>query len=131
MRDDGSRPARRVARAAAGVAIILATAVLAGTFWYRAEYHAWPGAGASDRLHWCGRDYEAISGPRTWRQITAQASEPIQAVGSYPPLGLHRQGMLANLYPPSLRRTASSCATLVFLRSGRGRYLTYSLLGGP
>jgi hypothetical protein len=100
------------------------------TFWYRTVYNVMPGQGASDRVHWCGRDYEYEGAPLTRQQAWSQAGRPPQAEGSYPPLGLSRDELLAATYPDR-QRLSTSCATLVFLRTGPDSYKPYSLEGGP
>jgi hypothetical protein len=106
--------------------------VAAGIFalWYRQTYNVWPGQAASARVHWCGRDYQYQGGTQNWRQITSQARWPVRAVSRYPPLGWARQQLFAAIYPGALQ-SPSSCATLVYLRTGPDRYRTYSLEGGP
>jgi len=113
-------------------AVVTLVVVGAGcfTFWYRAVYNVMPGQGASDRVHWCGRDYEYEGSPLTRRQAWSQARWPLQAEGSYPPLGLSRGELLAATYPAG-QKLSTSCATVVFLRTGPDSYKLYSLEGGP
>jgi hypothetical protein len=111
----------------AAVLLVLAAAVCF-TVWYRDVYNVMPGQGASGRVHWCGRDYE-YDGPTVTRQ-QAQAVFPLRVEGSYPPLALSRDALLAATYPAGLKSSAS-CATLVFLRTGPDAYMPYGLEGGP
>ncbi len=98
---------------------------------YRSIYHVWPGEHASDRVHWCGRDYDdAGDQAQTWRQISARAPGPIRSEGSYPPLAWSPQQLFAAVYPTA-ERSPHSCAELVYLRTGTDQYRTYSLEGGP
>ncbi len=117
-------------RTFAGAAAVLAVIGL-GCFsaWYRAVYYAWPGENAGDRVHWCGRDYEYQGPPLTTRQAK-NTSWPLHAEGAYPPLALSGDELFAATYPARLR-TSTSCATLVFLRTGPDAYKLYSLEGGP
>lgn len=119
-------------RAASGVLAVAIVAAGGFTLWYRTTYNVWPGMGASDRVHWCGRDYESSGDPaQSWQQISRQAPWPIHAVGLYPPLGWpHQQELLAAIYPKALASPAS-CATLVYVRTRPDSYLTYALEGGP
>jgi len=111
---------------------LLGLAVLAaGIFavWYRSTYNVWPGERASDRVHWCGRDYDYLGGPaQTWRQISGRA--PARREGTYPPLAWSPQQLFAAVYPAA-ERSPYSCAELVYLRTGPDQYRTYSLDGGP
>jgi hypothetical protein len=100
------------------------------TFWYRAVYNVIPGQGASDQVHWCGRDYQYQGPPLTLRQARSQAGRPLQAEGSYPPLGLSRDELFAAAYPAG-QKLPTSCAVVVFLRTGPDSYKPYSLEGGP
>jgi len=115
---------------------LLGLAVLAAgilVVWYRSTYNVWPGEQASQRVHWCGRDYDGGGGAdpvQTWRQISAQAPWPIRPEGSYPPLTWSPQRLFAAVYPAA-DRSPYSCAELVYLRTGPDQYRTYSLLGGP
>jgi len=113
---------------------LLALAVLAAVVfvvWYRSTYNVWPGERASDRVHWCGRDYEYSGSPaQSWRQITAQAQWPVRPEGFYPPLAWSPQRLFAAVYPAA-ERSPYSCAVLVYLDTGPGHYRTYSLEGGP
>ena len=117
---------------------VVTVAMVAGggfTFWYRATYNVMPGQGASTRVHWCGRDYQSSGGsPQTWRQISAQQRSSIRPVGQYPPLGWAGQELFAATTPEAQRLSASPalpCAMVVYLRTGSGEYLAYSLEGGP
>jgi hypothetical protein len=138
---DGAGPELPVAGTAGIVVFALIFLAIAGAgiavAWYRGTYWTWPGLSVSERVHWCGRDYE-LSGPaQTWRQITVSAGEPwpIHPVGLYPPLSFSREQLLAGTNPAQARlpdgTPISSCATLLYVRAGPGRYQTYSLLGGP
>jgi hypothetical protein len=103
--------------------------------WYRATYWVFPGQSASQRLHWCGRDYQFLPGPAlTWRQISSQEPWAVRVVGLFPPLGFHKEALFASTNPAQRRIPASeitSCTTLIYVRSGPNRYQSYSLLGGP
>ena len=111
-------------------ATCLFMAALLGTPWYRATYHMFPRM-VSTVVHWCGRDYQqALSGPQSWAQITAQARFAIRAVGSYPPLGPGRL-LLADTGPSTNGPPGQVCATIVYVRTGAGRYQAYTLEGGP
>jgi hypothetical protein len=113
-------------------AVVTLVVVGAGgfTFWYRTVYNVMPGQGASDRVHWCGRDYEYEGPPLTLRQARSQAGRPLQTEGPYPPLDLSRDELFAAAYPAG-QKLSTSCATLVFLRTGPDSYKPYSLEGGP
>lgn len=123
----------------AGLAYGVVTAVLVGgggfTAWYRATYNVMPGQGAVTRVHWCGRDYQSSGGSaQTWRVISVQQRSPIHEVGHYPPLGWPGQELFAATTRPAERLAASPplpCATVVYLRTGSGKYLAYVLEGGP
>jgi hypothetical protein len=115
----------------------LAVVVVAGGFtvWYRATYHAWPGQEVS-RVHWCGRDYQAYPGRSdTWPQVASEQRWPVHHVGWYPPLGWPHQELFAAAFPAEVRHAARpplhSCAVVVYLRTGPGKYKAYSLEGGP
>jgi hypothetical protein len=99
--------------------------VVAGIFalWYRQTYSVWPGQAASDRVHWCGRDYQYQGPAQTWRQIASKAPWPVRAVSWYPPLGWSRQQLFAPIRPKA-PRSPYSCAMLVYLRTGPDRYRT-------
>ena len=110
---------------------MMLAAAVCFTFWYRDAYKVMPGQGASDRVHWCGRDYEWAGGTSSWTQLTARESGPVRLVGRYPPLG-SRAGLYAALTPASQRAPGDpTCATAVYLRSGPDRYRPYVLEGGP
>jgi hypothetical protein len=99
------------------------------TLWYRTYYNIWPGQDATARVHWCERDYQDDGPPaETWRQVSAESRWPVRDVGRYPPLGFPGQELFAAIYPGA---QPSSCATVVYLRVGPGKYQSYSLLGGP
>jgi hypothetical protein len=105
--------------------------VVAGgfTLWYRAYYNIWPGQDATARVHWCERDYQDDGPPaETWRQVSAESRWPVRDVGRYPPLGFPGQELFAAIYPGA---QPSSCATVVYVLTGPGKYQSYSLLGGP
>jgi hypothetical protein len=107
--------------------IIVAAGCLA--VWYRAYYNIWPGQDATARVHWCERDYQNDGPPtETWRQVAAENRGPVRAVGRYPPLGWPGQELFAALFAGA---QPSSCATVVYVRSGPDKYQAYSLLGGP
>jgi hypothetical protein len=120
---------------AARIAAGLLALVLVAAIWYRQTYNVWPGQGASDRVHWCGRDYESSGGPpKTWQQITSHERLPIRLVGLYPPLGWSRQELFAAATSRAQRTSVSptpSCATIVYLRAGSDDYRAYSLQNGP
>jgi len=103
----------------------------AGVFvlWYRQHYNIWPGQDATERVHWCGRDYQDGGAPlKTWQQVIAGTYGPVRAFGRYPPLGIPGELLYAGVLsgaPPT------SCATVIYLRAGPGKYRAYSLLGGP
>jgi hypothetical protein len=110
--------------------LLLLAATACFALWYHSVFNVMPGQGASDRVHWCGRDYEYDGPPVTRQQARAQAGFPLRAEGSYPPLALSRDALLAATYPAGLKSSAS-CATLVFLRTGPNAYKPYGLEGGP
>jgi hypothetical protein len=113
-----------------GVTVLL-VAVGGLAAWYRATYHTWPGLGVPTVVHWCGRDYSGgIAGPQTWAQVTAQAPVAVKAVGYYPPLGPGRL-LLADTGNATSRPPGQVCAMAVYLRTGPGRYQSYTLEGGP
>jgi hypothetical protein len=121
----------RRARLRTGIAYALALIIIAAgvsALWYRAYYNIWPGQGAAARVHWCERNYQKGGPPQTWHQITAGTSFPVRAVGEYPPLGLTRRELFAPIVPHA---QPSSCATVVYVRAGPGKYQSYVLLGGP
>jgi hypothetical protein len=114
-----------------GAVVLVVLVGAAGfTLWYRTVYNVMPGQGASGRVHWCGRDYEHEGPPLTHQQAVAQAQLPLRAEGYYPPLALSRDALLAATYPAG-QKLPTSCATLVFLRTGPDVYKQYSLEGGP
>jgi hypothetical protein len=100
------------------------------TFWYRSVYNVLPGQDASGRVHWCGRDYQDEGPSVTRQQASTDAGWPLHAEGTYPPLAMSREVLFAASYPPRLK-TPTSCATLVFLRTGPDVYKPYGLEGGP
>jgi hypothetical protein len=114
--------------------VLIALIAAALGVWYRATYHSWPGLSASERVHWCGRDYELLSGPaQTWAQISAQQAGRIHVVGVYPPLSFNQEQLLSatDLTQAKLPAGVYACATELYVRTAPGRYQTYSLLGGP
>ena len=123
---------RRTRSRAAVICSVLGLVIFAvGGFaaWYRMYYNIWPGQDATARVHWCERDYQNDGGrPETWHQLAAETRFPVRGFGRYPPLGLPGQQLFAAIYPGA---QASSCATVVYVRTGPDRYQSYSLLGGP
>jgi hypothetical protein len=111
--------------------VLLTVVVAVGfTLWYRTTYNVWPVQGASGRVHWCGRNYQDAGPPLTRQQAEAQAQfPPLRAEGSYPPLALSPDALLAATYPAD-QKPVAVCATLVFLRTGPDSYKPYSLEGG-
>ena len=103
--------------------------------WYRTTYWVWPGQGASDRVHWCGRDYQRSGVTWTRRQIAVNEPWPVHVVAQFPPLAFHQESLLAATNPAEAKlpvgTRVSSCATLLYVPSAPGRYVVYSLLGGP
>jgi hypothetical protein len=127
---------RRRARELVAIAVIVVCVLGVGfSAWYRGTYWVFPGLGASPRVHWCGRDYEALPGPTmTWRQVAAEAPWPVRVVDLYPPLGLRQEALFASVDPAIARtpaRQITSCTTLLYARLGPDRYRPYSILGGP
>jgi hypothetical protein len=118
----------------AGTLALVVLGAGALVFWYRATYNVLPGQGASSRVHWCGRDYEAATpATDTWSRSTARAPGKVRLVGRYPPLGA-RDGLYAALSPAAARGTSDPplpCAMVVYLRTAPDRYRTYVLEGGP
>ena len=113
---------------------ILATlvVVVGGAVWYRSYYNIWPGQDATQRVHWCERDYQDLGSPaQTWKQVTASSSSSsakVRAFGRYPPLGVPGQELYAAVFSDA---QPSGCSVAVYLRTGPDRYQLYSLLGGP
>ncbi len=110
---------------------LIAVLVAAGGFivWYRGTYNVFPGQSADSRVHWCYRNYDNDGGPaQSLRQVEAGATSPVRVVGNYPPLALHSAQLLAEVYPGP---HTSSCAVVVYLRTGPDRYAGYELSGGP
>lgn len=106
------------------VSVVLC-ALVVGTFWYRATYHAFPGQTAGSRIRWCGRDYDSGGGPaESLRQIQAAYGDGYRIAGHYPPLALSDSQLVA---PQGL----SYCPTVIFLSAGPDRYFSYGLSGGP
>lgn len=100
-----------------------------GLFWYRSYYNIWPGQDATQRVHWCERDYQNLGSPaETWRQVTASSTTKVRSFGRYPPLGVPGQELYAAVFSDA---QPSGCSTEVYLRTGSDRYQEYSLLGGP
>ena len=125
--------APRGSRLRAWIPAIVVLAVLGTAFFtvgYRTVYNVLPGQGASGRVHWCGRDYEYYGPPMTRQQASSQAGVPLRAEGSYPPLAWTRDELFAATDPAG-QQVSTSCATLVFLRTGPDTYAPYSLEGGP
>jgi len=111
------------------VLTLIMVAAAGFTIWYRTYYNIWPGQDATARVHWCERDYQNDGPPtETWRQVSAQSRWPVRDVGQYPPLGIPGQELFAAIYPGA---QPTSCATVVYVRTGQGKYQSYSLLGGP
>lgn len=116
---------------AVAYSVLTLVIIAAGGFalWYRAYYNIWPGQDATARVHWCERDYQDDGPPaQTWRQVSAGSRWPVRDVGRYPPLGFPGEELVAAIYPGA---RPSSCATVVYVRTGPGKYQPYSLLGGP
>jgi hypothetical protein len=112
-----------------GLVTLISVAAGGFIFWYRAYYNVWPGQDATARVHWCERDYQNDGPPaETWRQVTAENRGPVRALGRYPPLGWPGQELFAALFTDP---QPSSCATVIYVRTGPGKYQAYSLLGGP
>jgi hypothetical protein len=122
---------RRPMLPAVAFSVLALIIVAAGgfTLWYRTYYDIWPGQDATARVHWCGRDYQSDGPPaETWRQVSAESRWPVRDVGRYPPLGVPGGELFAAIYPAA---QPTSCATVVYVRIGPGKYQPYSLLGGP
>jgi hypothetical protein len=99
------------------------------TLWYRGTYNVLPGQSADARVHWCNRNYDNDGVPaQSLRQIEAGATSPVRVVGNYPPLALHREQLLAEVYRGP---HTYSCAIVVYLRTGPDQYTGYELSGGP
>jgi hypothetical protein len=123
---------RKIAYGMLGVALL---AAISFTFWYRWTYKVWPGQNVPDRVSWCGWFYSSLPGSaETWRQITTEENLPIHFVGHYhyPPLAWSQTEMFAATYPAAQRAADphSACGPLIYMRTGPGRYQTYSLEGG-
>jgi hypothetical protein len=112
------------------VAVLVVVGAAFFVVWYRVVYNVLPGQSASGRVHWCGRDYEYQGPPVTRQQASSQAGVQLHAEGSYPPLAWSRDELFAAHYPVG-RQVSTSCATLVFLRTGSDTYAPYTLEGGP
>ena len=124
----GRRPRSRAAVICSVLGLVI-FAVGGFAAWYRVYYNIWPGQDATARVHWCERDYQNDGGtPETWHQVATGTRFPVRGFGRYPPLGLPGQQLFAVIYPGA---QASSCATVVYVRTGPDRYQSYSLLGGP
>jgi hypothetical protein len=120
--------AERRRQAVAWALYALLFAVGGFTLWYRGTYNVFPGQSADSRVHWCNRDYDNYASALSLRQVEDGASWPVRVVGNYPPLALHRDQLLAEVYPgPHIY----SCATAVYLHTGPDRYAGYQLSGGP
>jgi hypothetical protein len=131
--DGASRVASRVSCLRTWIRAVVVLMVVGAalfTVWYRHVYNVLPGQSASGRVHWCGRDYQVEGPPVTRQQALADAGWPLHAEGTYPPLSLSREVLLAATYPAGLK-TSTSCATLLFLRTGPDVYKPYDLEGGP
>jgi hypothetical protein len=117
----------------AGRGVLALVVIVAGGFavWYRTAYHAWPGLQVP-RVHWCGRDYESVSGPpQTWRQISSQERLLVRPMGWYPPVWPHQE-LFAGRLPDAQRFSARPplvCAVVIYLRTGPGEYQAYTLEG--
>jgi hypothetical protein len=120
-----TRRAERRRQAVAWALYALLFAVGGFTLWYRATYNVFPGQSADARVHWCNRDYAPTL---SLQRVEAGASWPVRVVGNYPPLALHRDQLLAEVYPGP---HTHSCAVTVYLRTGPDRYAGYELSGGP
>jgi hypothetical protein len=96
----------RAARTRQAAVIAMAAVCIIGlgfSGWYRETYWVFPGQSASQRLHWCRRDYEATPGLMTWRQISAQEPWPVHVVDLYPPLGFIKKALFASTNPAQAR----------------------------
>lgn len=126
---------RRRHRIAITALIILVVTITGFSAWYRLTYYAWPIQSATSRINWCGRDYENASpAQNTWKQVTKQSSMPLQAVGDYPPLAANGQQMFAAILPIAKREAVKPplpCSMIIYMRTSSGRYLAYTLQGGP
>ena len=132
---DLARPRRRI-RQCIALALLAAIPIVPGlTLWYRETYWTFPLLGASQRVHWCGRDYDALPGPAmSWRQVAAHEPWPVRIVDLYPPVSASQEALFASISPAIVNGTAgqvASCATVLYTRLGPNRYQPYSLLGGP
>jgi hypothetical protein len=123
-----TRRAERRRQAVAWALYALLFAVGGFTLWYRATYNVFPGQSADARVHWCNRDYDDDAPTLSLQRVEAGASWPVRVVGNYPPLALHRDQLLAEVYPGP---HTHSCAVTVYLRTGPDRYAGYELSGGP
>jgi hypothetical protein len=123
-----TRRAERRRQAVAWALYALLFAVGGFTLWYRATYNVFPGQSADARVHWCNRDYDDDAPTLSLQRVEAGASWPVRVVGNYPPLALHRDQLLAEVYPGP---HTHSCAVTVYLRTGSDRYAGYELSGGP
>jgi hypothetical protein len=123
-----ARRAERRRQAVAWALYALLFAVGGFTLWYRATYNVFPGQSADARVHWCNRDYDDDAPTLSLQRVEAGASWPVRVVGNYPPLALHRDQLLAEVYPGP---HTHSCAVTVYLRTGPDRYAGYELSGGP
>ena len=113
-------------------AVCLLLAAFAAALWYGATYHAFPGM-VPTVVHWCGRDYETVSGPRNWAQVTAaERPRQVRVLGSYPPIFGFSRPLLAAAAPGARRPgPGEPCAMAVYVRTGPGHYQPYTLEGGP
>jgi hypothetical protein len=123
----GTSRARRAMRVATTGAAVVVVGAFVLTVWYRGTYHTWPGMRASDIVSWCGRDYQYEGPPQTARQVFSSLW-PVHPEGTYPPLDGDK--LYAMTYPPRLA-VSTSCAMVVYLRTGTNQYRPYSLEGGP
>jgi hypothetical protein len=132
---DLASPRRRVRQCITLTLLATLPIVLGFTLWYRETYWTFPLLGASQRVHWCGRDYEALPGlDLSWRQVAAQGPWPVRIVAVYPPASASQEALLASISPAIVHGSAgqvTSCATMLYTRLGPDRYQPYSLLGGP
>lgn len=127
---------RRRLRQVASVALIAACLAFLGfSVWYRETYWVFPGQGASQRLHWCGRDYQELPGPSvTWREVSGQGPWPVHVIELFPPLGFSKEALFASINPAIAKMppgSITSCTTVIYVRLGPNRYQPYGLLGGP
>lgn len=121
-----------VAWVTAAVVAVVAVGALVATLWYRRAYHLWPGQSTTDRLHWCGRDYQRSAHPLTAAQLARLEPAGVTPVFRFPPLGRHHQ-VYAHVTPAAERnrfRPPTPCAMGLYLKKGPDDYTGYELLGG-